>query len=248
MVVDDGVPSSSLQQGGVVSDPFIGQLLTLPFSWAPYGWAQCNGQTISAQQNQAMLALLGNTYGGDGNTTVGLPDLRGRTVVGSGTDTSGHSWPFAQAGGTPQQALTVANMPQHTHAATFTPTSSSTSVSATVTGTLNAAVSLSATYNAVSASGSTATPASGNSLGIASPSSVKIYTSNTGTAVPIGTVTANGNVTGTLSVPASGSYPSTWGGAVSVGNTGSGAPFSIMPPYVTLNVCIATSGIFPTRD
>ncbi len=231
-----------------MAEPFIGQLLTLPFSWAPQDWASCNGQTLPASQNQALLALIGTTYGGDGRNTVGLPDMRGRTVVGSGTDTFGQTWQFGKAGGTPQQALTAANLPPHSHAATFTPTSSSTTVSATVTGTLNTAVTLSAAYNAVSAAGGSPTPTAGSSLGIASPGTVRIYTSNTGTAVPIGTVTANGNITGTLNVPAAGSYPNSWTGTVAVGNTGNGAPFSIMPPYVTLNVCIATVGMFPTRD
>jgi hypothetical protein len=139
-------------------------------------------------------------------------------------------------------------MPQHTHTATFTPAGSSATVSATVAGSLNTTVSMSATYNAVSAAGTTPTPSAGASLGIASPSLVKIYTSNAGSAVPIGTVTADGNITGTLSVPATGSYPTSWSGAVNVGTAGSGAPFSIMPPYVSLNVVIATNGVYPTRD
>ena len=231
-----------------MAEPFIGQLLTLPFSWAPQDWALCNGQTVPLSQNQALVALIGTTYGGDGSSTIGLPDLRGRTVVGSGTDTFGNNWPLAQKGGTPSQALTVANLPQHSHTATFTPASSGTTVNATVTGTLNTSVSLSAAYNAVSAGGSSPTPTAGSSLGIASPGTVKIYTANTGTAVPIGTVTATGNISGALSVPATGSYPNSWSGTVAVGNTGSGTPFSIMQPYVTLNVCIATVGIYPTRD
>ena len=230
-----------------MSDPYIGQLLALPFPWAPRDWSSCTGQILPIQQNEALFSLVSNTYGGDARTNFGLPDLRGRTVVGSGTDTLGNSWVVGHTGGTPQQALTTANMPQHTHTATFTPSASATTVNATVTGTLNTPVTLSATYNAVSASGSTSTPSAGNSLGNASPSSVKIYTSNTGTAVPIGTVTANGNVSGTLSVAATGTYPTPWNGSVVVGNTGNGVPFNIMPPYVSLNVCICMNGLYPTR-
>lgn len=233
-----------------MAEPFIGQLLTLPFSWPPEGWASCNGQKLPIDQNQALFSLFGTVYGGDGQSTVGVPNLCGRTVVGSGTDTTGHNWVFGTSGGTPQQALTTANVPQHTHTATFTPAAASqdVNVSATVTGTLNTAVTLSATYNAVNAPATANVPAANLSLGVTSPSSFKIYTSNAGTAVPIGTVTANGNVTGALSVATTGSYPSSSGGAVAVGITGNGVPFSIMPPYVSLNVVVATSGIYPQRQ
>jgi len=230
-----------------VSDPYIGQLQALPFAWAPQDWSSCSGQILPINQNEALYSLVGTLYGGDARLNFGIPDLRGRTVIGSGIDTTGHAWNVGQTGGTPQQALTIANMPQHTHSAVFTPMSSSTTVNATVTGTLNTPVTLSATYNAVNAAGATAVPNAGYSLGNASPSSVKIYTAGAGTAVPIGTVTANGNVSGTLSVAATGSYPTPWNGTVSVGNTGGGVPFSIMPPFVSLNVCICTSGLYPTR-
>jgi microcystin-dependent protein len=230
-----------------VADPFIGQLVTLPYTFAPVDWALCNGQTLPVSQNQALFSLIYKTYGGDGVSDIGLPDLRGRTVIGSGPAFN-TNYAVGATGGTPLQALTQANLPQHSHAAVVTPTSGAASVSATVTGTLNTPVTLSAGYNAVNAGGGSATPSTGTSLGIASPSTVKIYTSSAGTAVPIGTVTANGNVTGSLSVTASGSYPATWNGTVTVGNTGNGAPFSVMPPFVTLNVCIATQGIYPTRD
>lgn len=231
-----------------MSDPFIGQLVTLPFSFAPIDWAACNGQTLPVPQNQALLALLGATYGGDGRNTIGVPNLCGRMVVGSGVDASGHNWAWGTSGGTPQQALTLANMPAHTHSATFTPSASSNAtVNATVTGTLNTAVTLSANYNAVSANANATAPAANLSLGIGQPGSVKIYTSSSGTAVSIGTVTANGNVTGALSVAATGSYPVSNGGVVGVAATGSGAPFSIVPPYVAMTVAIATNGIWPSR-
>jgi microcystin-dependent protein len=229
-----------------VADPFIGQLLTMPTTYAPVDWASCNGQTLPLAQNQALASLIGDIYGGDGSTTIGLPDLRGRTVIGSGP-AFGQNFVVGATGGTPQQALTVANMPQHSHTAAVVPTGGSASVSATVTGTLNTPVALSAAYNAVSAGGGVATPSAGSSLGIASPSTVKIYTSSAGAAVSIGTVTANGNVTGALSVAATGSYPTSWSGTVAVGNAGSGAAFNIMPPYVTLTVCIATTGVYPVR-
>ena len=64
-------------------ETMIGTIMTVGFNFAPKGWALCNGQILQIQANQALYALLGNIYGGDGKTTFALPDLRGRTIVGS---------------------------------------------------------------------------------------------------------------------------------------------------------------------
>lgn len=232
-----------------MSDPFVGQLLTLPFNWAPVGWSSCAGQVLGISQYQALFVLIGKTYGGDGSSTFGLPDMRGRSVVGSGVDSNGKSWVVGATGGAPSATLTLDSLPQHTHAAAFVPSpapSPNPTVTATVTG-LDSSVTLSATYNAVSATGATGVPSAGASLGIVTPVATKLYTSVAGTAVPIGTVTATGNLTGSLSVNAAGSYPASGGGNVQIGPTGQGSAFSILPPYVSMNVVIATNGIFPPR-
>ena len=65
-----------------MDEVFIGTIQAFAFSFAPYGWALCNGATVPIAQNQALYSLLGTTYGGDGKITFGLPDLRGRTVIG----------------------------------------------------------------------------------------------------------------------------------------------------------------------
>lgn len=62
-----------------MSEPFIGEIRMFGFNFAPRGWASCSGQLIAIQQNTALFSLLGTTFGGDGRTTFGLPDLRGRT-------------------------------------------------------------------------------------------------------------------------------------------------------------------------
>ena len=64
-------------------DAFMGTVLPVAFNYPPRGWLFCNGQTVPIQQNSAMFALLGTMYGGDGQNTFGIPDLRGRVVVGS---------------------------------------------------------------------------------------------------------------------------------------------------------------------
>ena len=65
-------------------DPFLGQLMLVPYNFAPRGWAFCNGQIMSIAQNSALFSLLGTTYGGNGQTTFALPDLRGRVAISAG--------------------------------------------------------------------------------------------------------------------------------------------------------------------
>jgi microcystin-dependent protein len=99
-------------------DPFIGQLICVGFNFAPPGWAQCNGQLLSIAQNSALFALLGTTYGGDGRTTFGLPDLRGRAPIGVGQGPGLSNYTQGQMGGTENVTLTAAQIPSHTHATT----------------------------------------------------------------------------------------------------------------------------------
>ena len=96
-------------------EPFIGQLQTVGFNFAPRGWALCNGQLLPISQNQALFSLIGTTYGGDGRTNFALPDLRGRVAehVGTGPGLSPRTW--GQRGGSPTATLTVNNLPSHTH-------------------------------------------------------------------------------------------------------------------------------------
>ncbi|MBB2488238.1 tail fiber protein, partial [Mitsuaria sp. WAJ17] len=64
-----------------MSEPFLGEIRILGFGFAPKGWAQCNGQLLPINQNQALFSLLGTMYGGDGRVTFALPDLRGRSPL-----------------------------------------------------------------------------------------------------------------------------------------------------------------------
>ena len=97
-------------------DPFIGQIQPFGFNFAPRGWAKCDGQLMSIASNSALFSLLGTTFGGDGRTTFGLPDLRGRSIVhiGHGPGLSTITW--GERGGTEQLYVTQANMPSHSHA------------------------------------------------------------------------------------------------------------------------------------
>jgi microcystin-dependent protein len=96
-------------------DPFIGQIQPFGFNFPPRGWAKCDGQLLAISSYTALFSLLGTTFGGDGRTTFGLPDLRGRSMVhigaGPGLDTI--SW--GEKGGKINESLTVQNMPSHDH-------------------------------------------------------------------------------------------------------------------------------------
>lgn len=93
-----------------MSDPFLGEIKIMGFGFPPRGYAQCNGQILSISQNQALFALLGTTYGGNGSTTFALPDLRGRTGVHRGTQVS-----RGQQVGAESVTLTEAQLPRHSH-------------------------------------------------------------------------------------------------------------------------------------
>jgi microcystin-dependent protein len=84
-------------------------------NFAPVGWAFCNGQLLPINQNQALFAILGVTYGGDGRTTFGLPDLRGRAPIHFGQGTDLQNYTLGQSGGVETVTLLTTQMPTHTH-------------------------------------------------------------------------------------------------------------------------------------
>jgi len=94
-----------------MAEPFLGEIRIMSFNYAPRQWAQCNGQFLPINQNQALFSLLGTMYGGNGQTTFALPDLRGRTPlhVGGSFNVQG------QSGGEQAHTLTISEIPQHAH-------------------------------------------------------------------------------------------------------------------------------------
>lgn len=97
--------------------PFIGQIQTFAFNFAPRGWMFCNGQLLEIVDYTALFALIGTTYGGDGRKTFGLPDLRGRVAMGFGQGPGLSNRPIGQFGGAETVTLTTAQMPAHSHQA-----------------------------------------------------------------------------------------------------------------------------------
>ena len=100
-------------------EPLIGQIMGFGGNFAPRGWAFCDGQLLSIAQNTALFSILGTTYGGDGRTTFGLPDLRGRAIVHAGNGPGLSPVPLGQKAGAETFTLTVPNLPVHNHLATL---------------------------------------------------------------------------------------------------------------------------------
>ena len=105
-----------------MAEPFLSEIRIFSFNFAPRGWALCNGQLLPINQNQALFSLLGTTYGGNGQTNFGLPNLQGMTPIHVGQGNT-----LGQQGGEQAHTLNLGEMPQHTHTMSGTST----------TGTLN---------------------------------------------------------------------------------------------------------------
>lgn len=202
-----------------MSDPFLGEIRMAGFNFAPYGWAQCQGQTIAISQNQALFSLLGTFFGGNGQSTFQLPDLQSRTPVGIGQGLGLSAVEIGEEGGTENAQLLSSNMPQHTHTATVTGG-----------GTVTGSISIPATTTTGSEG---AVPGNTSVLG---PVSVSNHP-----GVLYSTATPN-----TTLAPFNVSLQS---GAPAIQNSiaGGGLPFSLRNPYLGVNFIIALQGVFPSR-
>src|SRR6516164_7796065 len=104
-----------------MSEPFLGEIKIISWNFPPKGWAFCNGQLLPINQNQALFSILGTTYGGNGQTTFGLPNLQGRSPVHVGNGIT-----LGQQAGETSHTLSISELPAHNHV----PTGSSNSPSA----------------------------------------------------------------------------------------------------------------------
>jgi microcystin-dependent protein len=98
-----------------MAEPFLGMIILVPYNFAPRGWAFCSGQIMAISQNTALFSLLGTTFGGNGQTTFALPDLRGRVPVSSGQGPGLSSYDLGQVSGSESVTLTSNNLPAHNH-------------------------------------------------------------------------------------------------------------------------------------
>lgn len=99
-----------------MSEPFVGEIRMFAGNFAPRGWAFCDGQLLAVSQNDALFSLFGTIYGGDGRTTFGLPDLRGRIPIHAGHGPGLSERRLGSKAGAEKVTLTVNQLPSHTHA------------------------------------------------------------------------------------------------------------------------------------
>lgn len=202
-------------------EAFIGTILPWPMNWAPNGWALCNGATLPISQWQAVFALIGTTYGGNGTTTFQLPNLQGRTMVGYGNGQGLTPRNMGDIAGTENASILIANMPSHTHVATFTPGGAgSSSLLASPNG-----------GNSNDPAGNYLANGTDTSGTLTSPIQNYVTPAAAGTPAAI----AGLNVTGGA-------------GTVAVQPTGGNAPLGIMPPFLVVNFIFCMIGIFPSRS
>lgn len=98
-----------------MSEPFVGEIRMFAGTFAPRGWSFCDGQLLGIAQNTALFSLLGTIYGGDGRTTFGLPDMRGRIPIHAGTGAGLSPRQLGSKSGSENETITINHMPNHTH-------------------------------------------------------------------------------------------------------------------------------------
>jgi microcystin-dependent protein len=243
------------------SDPYLGEVCTFAMDWCPQGYTAADGRTLQVNANQALFALIGNKYGGDGQTTFALPDLRGRFAIGIGMGPGLSNVTQAQKLGQQQVVLTQSQTPlvTHTHAATFTATSTNVPVTIPATpGNLQVTAALPVSPAAGSVTGSTVALGSGQTGYLAGMSGTTgvdtvTFTGPYTTSAPganAASLPAQVQVSGTASIPSTTVQVNTvTGGTVAVAAAGSAAttPVSTQSPALGMSVCIVTSGLFPSR-
>lgn len=125
-----------------MAEPFLSEIRIMSFSFAPKGWAFCNGQLLPINQNQALFSILGTTYGGDGRTTFALPNFQGRMPIHQG-----QGFTIGQLGGEAAHSLTINEMPAHNHPAMGAATANGFSPNGTVWAPADGALEYYATPN-----------------------------------------------------------------------------------------------------
>ncbi|MEO9887681.1 MAG: tail fiber protein [Balneola sp.] len=213
-----------------MEEPFVGEISLVPYTFAPAGWAFCEGQIVSISDYASLFSLIGDRFGGDGRNTFGLPDLRGRVVVGAGNSPVYGNFLLGQFAGDKDVQLDLSNLPAHNHAATFSPASFG-----------NITPTTSVSVQAGTGGVPTNNPA-GAYWGISpdiSFTQVQSYTNQPN-------VTMNPNaVQVDVTIPT----PVNPGGTVDIMDAGNVDPAAInlMQPYMVLHYVIALEGIYPSR-
>ena len=177
------------------ANPLLGEMMLFAGNFCPRGWTQANGSLLPISQNTALFSILGTTYGGDGRTTFGIPDLQGRAPIGDGNGAGLNPIRLGQKGGASSTVITEAQMPSHTH---------------------------------VGRLAAHPTDADSNQ-----PVRNGFARASTGTNVYKGGALPNNFMNG---------------GSVRIDSAGSGQAISTQSPFLGMRWCIATQGVFPSRN
>lgn len=169
--------------------PYVGQIMAFGGNFAPQGWALCDGSLLPISQYDVLFNLIGTTYGGDGQTTFALPDLRGRVALHQGQGPGLSYYALGESGGVEAVTLTVDQLPLHNH------------------------------------------PAMANS----NPGTISNPQGAVWAASPVNIYIAGGVANTTMA-------------ATSISASGGSQPHENMLPFLTLNFCIATEGIYPSQS
>ena len=180
---------ASASSASAGTDAYVGEVMLVGFTFCPQGSLPAAGQTLSISSNQALFALYGTTYGGDGQTTFNLPDLRGRAAINNGNGSGLSNYALGQNGGQESFTITTDQMPPHTHN--------------------------------VQAS---------NQLGTSGGPSGRFLAGQAGDNNPFIDGPANRTMNSAMITP-----------------TGGGQPITNRGPYLAMQWCVVTQGIFPSR-
>ena len=162
-------------------DPYLGEIIYVAYEFCPVGWAETNGQLLPIAQNQALFALLGTFFGGDGRITFALPDLRGRVALHAGQGIGLSPIALGQSGGSESELLTFAQMPAHAHTATTS--AADIQVTSTLRASASAATSKSPAGNALAAAKQPAYASDAPTTGMAAGSVQSTVTGSFATTV-----------------------------------------------------------------
>ncbi|CAA7623867.1 Phage tail collar domain-containing protein [Magnetospirillum sp. LM-5] len=221
------------------ADPVIGEVCVYAFNWCPDGFLPADGRSLQVNAYQALYSLIGNTYGPTSpGTAFNLPDLRGRSVIGTGQGTGLSPIQIGFKRGQESVLLTSSQVPlvAHTHQATFVGTGGGSSTPTTVTVPVGTGTGTASTVT----SGQTVY-LSGAAINNQNPDPVTLSGPYT-TSKPTSTANLGG-------ISATGGGGGITGGTVTVGPAGQAATTAVptLPPQIGQTVCIAVNGIYPTR-
>lgn len=208
-------------------DQYLGVIQALGFQFAPLNFAYCSGAIMAIAQNTALFSLLGTSFGGDGRSTFGLPDFRGRAGIGQFQGPGLSNWTMGQTPGVETHTLSSQEMPLHSHAHSYvsgggSPTEVSVSVAKTA--------------------GQNQTPGDGDYIGM--PGNTLGPQGNL--YVPPAAAQAAGTATiGGVTASGGGEFDNK---SLTISDAGGSQPFALLQPSVVINYCICTQGLYPSRN